>query len=359
MISVLVYLLVKHWIFSNFDCLPPLPKPPNFALTNPMRPVARFGMTLAAFVAALPVWAVSAHAQSGVVFAPGTGSDRGNGSGASTDAPVVSRPAPLHNSSSLPTGKASLPCTDFAAHRLRLDALYRPLAVPIAVPQLAEGIEPPQTPANRLDKTLLDTALDSYNRNICRKSGNRGFGPSTIVIVDFAKPSSQPRLYAVNLVNGQGLDTPVAVAHGVGSDSDDDGIAERFSNVYNSLASSLGAARGAELYHGINGLSLRLDGLDQSNNQMRMRDIVAHSYQPERRRYFNASLLQVRGGKPGTSEGCFVVAPHLRDWLFGILGNGGFLYAGLGGERAKEMPGPVLRSEPVVGDVQFIQGVGG
>ena len=286
-----------------------------------------------------------ASAQSDIVFAPG------NGSGEPVMARPESRPAPVSN--------AALSCTDFAAARERIERLYRPHAVPIAVPALADGIEPPQTLPNRLDKTLLDTALDSYNRDICRKSQGRGFGPSQIVIVDFAKPSSQPRLYAVDLLSGQGLDTPVAVAHGVGSDRDDDGVAERFSNVYNSLASSLGAARGAELYYGINGLSLRLDGLDQSNYNMRMRDIVAHSYQPERRRYFNASLMQVRGGKPGTSEGCFVVAPHLRDWLFGILRDGGFLYAGLGGDRAKEIPGPVIRSEAVVGDVVFAPGTGG
>ena len=151
----------------------------------------------------------------------------------------------------------------------------------------------------------------------------------------------------------------MAVAHGVGSDRDDDGIAERFSNVYNSLASSLGAARGGELYTGINGLSLRLDGLDPSNSSMRMRDIVAHSYQPERRRYFNASLIAVRGGKPGMSEGCFVIAPHLREWLFGILRDGGFLFAGLGGDRAKEMQGSVIQSDAVVGDVVFVRGTGG
>ncbi len=252
-----------------------------------------------------------------------------------------------------------LHCRDFASVREQLERLYRPFAVPVAVPELVDDVARPKTPSNRLDKRLLDTALDSYNRNICGKSGGRGFGPSQIVVVDFAKPSSQPRLYAVDLVSRQGLDTPVAVAHGVGSDRDDDGVAERFSNVYNSLASSLGAARGAELYYGINGLSLRLDGLDHSNSGMRIRDIVAHSYQAERRRYFNASLVQVRGGKPGMSEGCFVVAPHLRDWLFGILRDGGFLYAGLGGDRAKEMPGPVFRSDAVVGDVVFLPGTGG
>jgi hypothetical protein len=302
-------------------------------------------MTLSALCAVMSATASPAIAQSEIVFAPGNGSGE----------PVVARP----ELRPMPVSNAALSCADFASARERVERLYRPFAVPIAIPELAEGVEAPQAPPNRLDKTLLGTALDSYNRNICRKSQGRGFGPAQIIIVDFAKPSSEPRLYAVDLLSGRGLDTPVAVAHGVGSDRDDDGIAERFSNVYNSLASSLGAARGGELYTGINGLSLRLDGLDQSNSSMRMRDIVAHSYQPERRRYFNASLVAVRGGKPGLSEGCFVVAPHLREWLFGILRDGGFLYAGLGGDRAKEMPGPVMRSEAVVGDVVFAPGTGG
>lgn len=311
-----------------------------------MRPITRFGITFATYGAVMLAGASPASAQSDIVFAPG------NGAGEAADAalPVV-RPVAVAN--------PPLACTDFANARVQLERLYRPYAVPVAVPDLAEGVAHTPAPPNRLDKTLLATALDSYNRNICRKTQGRGFGPSQIVVVDFAKPSSQPRLYAVNLLSGQGLDTPVLVAHGIGSDRDDDGVAERFSNVYNSLASSLGAARGAELYHGANGLSLRLDGLDASNSAMRLRDIVAHSYAPERRRYFNASLVQVRGGKPGTSEGCFVVAPHLRDWLFGILRDGGFLYAGLGGERAKDMPGPVIRSEAVMGDVQFMPGTGG
>ena len=310
-----------------------------------MQPKIRFGMTLPVLMAVMSAAASPASAQSDIVFAPG------NGSGEPVMARPELRPAPVSN--------AAFSCADFASMRERVERVYRPFAVPIAVPALAEGVEPPTTPSNRLDKTLLDTALDSYNRNICRKSQGRGFGPSVIVIVDFAKPSSEPRLYALDLISGQGLVTPVLVAHGIGSDREDDGIAERFSNVYNSLASSLGAARGGELYHGANGLSLRLDGLDPSNSSIRMRDIVAHSYQPERRRYFNASLIAVRDGKPGMSEGCFVVAPHLREWLFGILRDGGFLYAGLGGDRAREMPGPVMPSEAVAGDVVFVRGTGG
>jgi L,D-transpeptidase catalytic domain len=310
-----------------------------------MRPKIRFGITLAAFVAVMFVLALPASAQSDIVFVPG------DGSGQAADLRTAPRPVMVSN--------PLLSCSNFASARERLDGLYRTGAIPIPVPELAKNVESAPTPPNRLDKALLDTALDSYDRHICSKSPAGGFGPSVIVIVDYAKPSSEPRLYAVDLISGQGLDTPVAVAHGIGSDRNDDGIAESFSNVYNSLASSLGAARGGELYTGINGLSLRLDGLDPSNSGMRVRDIVAHSYPPERRRYFNASLVQVRGGKPGLSEGCFVVAPHLRDWLFGILRDGGFLFAGLGGERAKEMPVNASRTDAIVGDVVFVPGTGG
>jgi L,D-transpeptidase catalytic domain len=246
-------------------------------------------------------------------------------------------------------------CESFATAREQLGASYRAYQVPFAATELNEGVEQSTVSPNRLDKTLLDTALASYARHICRYSGSAAYGPSQIVIVDFAKPSSQPRLYMVDVLTGQGLDTPIHVAHGIGSDPNDDGIADQFGNGQNSLMSSLGAAKGAEMYLGMNGLSLRLDGLDASNSQMRQRDIVAHSYAPERRRYFNSSLIAVRG-RPGASEGCIVVAPEHRDWLFGILNNGGFLFAGLGGARANEMFEP---ERPRINmNVEFVAGTG-
>lgn len=204
-------------------------------------------------------------------------------------------------------------------------------------------------PKERLDRKLFDTALAKYRGYFC--SFGRTAGPAQIIVVDFARHSSEPRLYRVDLRDGAGLDTPIVVAHGIGSDPDDDGYASFFSNVYNSLTSSLGAALGAERYVGQNGLSLRLDGLEPSNNQMRMRDIVVHSYRPERRRYFNAELVAARG-KPGSSEGCFVVEPEKRDWIMDTLENGGFLYSGYSGELPQ-------RALPVPNqNVTFVQGTG-
>jgi L,D-transpeptidase catalytic domain len=191
------------------------------------------------------------------------------------------------------------------------------------------------TPKQRLDGKLFATALEKYRNYYCNY-GRKG-GPAHIVVVDFAKHSSEPRLYRVDLRTGDGLDSPIRVAHGIGSDADDDGYATIFSNVYNSLSSSLGAAIGAERYIGINGLSLRLDGLEPSNNQMRYRDIVVHSYQPERRRYFNAEYIANKG-RPGSSKGCFVVEPDKREWILETLENGGFIYSGYSGE----LPKPII-----------------
>jgi hypothetical protein len=205
------------------------------------------------------------------------------------------------------------------------------------------------TPKQRLDGKLFATAMDKYRGYYCNYG--RTSGPAEIVVVDFAKHSSEPRLYRVDLRTGDGLDSPIRVAHGIGSDPDQDGYATIFSNVYNSFSSSLGAAIGAERYVGINGLSLRLDGLEPSNSQMRMRDIVVHSYAPERRRYFNAEYIATRG-RPGSSEGCFVVEPDEREWILETLENGGFIYSGFSGQ----LPQPII---PVTNqDVIFASGTG-
>jgi L,D-transpeptidase catalytic domain len=204
-------------------------------------------------------------------------------------------------------------------------------------------------PKQRLDGKLFAAALEKYRGYYCNY-GRKG-GPAHIVVVDFAKHSSEPRLYRVDLRTGDGLDSPIRVAHGIGSDPDDDGYATIFSNVYNSLSSSLGAAIGAERYIGINGLSLRLDGLEPSNNQMRMRDIVVHSYAPERRRYFNAEYISNKG-RPGSSEGCFVVEPDKREWILETLENGGFIYSGYSGE----LPKPIVPIPDA--NVTFARGTG-
>lgn len=212
-----------------------------------------------------------------------------------------------------------------------------------------------------MDRTLLSRALSSYREHHCTAGGKAG--PAVIVIVDFSKKSNTPRLFRVDLRNGDGLQSPILVAHGIGSDSNDDGLADNFSNINNSLMSSLGAVRGAEIYQGRSGRALRLDGLDPSNSLMRYRNIVVHSYRGASMRYFNASYQTVRNDTPGTSEGCFVIQPENRDWLIDTLANGGFLYAGISDDRAEQIAAAekakMLRPvAPNGGEVIFASGTG-
>ena len=92
---------------------------------------------------------------------------------------------------------------------------------------------PTPQPPHRLDQGVLDQAVAAYAKYHC--SYGRTSGPALIVVVDFAKKSNEPRLYRIDLRNGQGIDDPIRVAHGIGSDPDDDGFASVFSNVYNSI----------------------------------------------------------------------------------------------------------------------------
>lgn len=285
-----------------------------------------------------------------VVFAPGTGNGVTPGGLAPPPAPVYVAPP-----------RASISCADINRIETTLAQAYRAGAVQLASFESETVDHDALLPKSRLDRELFESAFASYRQHVCQFGG--ASGPANIIIVDFAKKSNEPRLYNIDLRTGQGIDDPVLVAHGKGSDPDRDGYADVFSNVKDSLMSSLGAVRGAEIYQGRNGRSLRLDGLDQTNNQVRYRDIVVHSYRGSGRVYFNAAYQGDRLIQPGMSEGCFVVEPNRRDWLIDTLADRGFLYAGLSGERGKQIMAAMERANqpptlPPGSEVVFVSGTG-
>lgn len=135
------------------------------------------------------------------------------------------------------------------------------------------------------------------------------------VLVDYSSPSTEKRLYLVNLFNGSV--ERFYVAHGIRS-----GVLEAryFSNLPDSWKSSLGFyyAKGTYMSEK-NGLSLYLDGIDRSNNNARLRTIVLHGA-----RYVSDEFIR-RNGRLGWSEGCFAVGLEHVNYLVTALQSGSIL----------------------------------
>jgi len=144
---------------------------------------------------------------------------------------------------------------------------------------------------------------------------NRDF----IGIVDFTAPSADPRFHVVHLPSGQ-VESH-RVAHGRGSDPDHSGFVERFSNDFGSHASSNGAYTTAETYDGKYGLSMKVNGLDWSNNNAMARAIVIHNAW-----YAEDDMIPVHG-KLGRSEGCFAFSRKSQWEVMHRLGGGRMIYA--------------------------------
>lgn len=139
--------------------------------------------------------------------------------------------------------------------------------------------------------------------------------PAYITMIDFTQHSKYKRFYMVNRSTGK-VDQ-WSVAHGSGSDPDNDGLAQFFSNVPNSHMSSLGSYLIAEKYVGKYGESLRLDGLESTNSNVRDRAIVIHP----------SNYVKDSGKTQGRSWGCPAV-PY--DWIKTIISRaqgGAFMYA--------------------------------
>ena len=163
----------------------------------------------------------------------------------------------------------------------------------------------PLDPQGLIRPDLLGKALASL------KAHGDTADPTHLVIVDYARRSSEKRAYLVNLETGL-VEEAFRAAHGSGSDPDHDVFLDKFSDVPGSSASPQGAYLLAEQYVGKHGKSLRLDGLDPTNANARNRAIVIHAAD-----YAEPTFLQ-KWGKLGRSNGCIVfskkdLATFLKD----------------------------------------------
>ncbi|XGC82121.1 murein L,D-transpeptidase catalytic domain family protein [Bdellovibrio bacteriovorus] len=157
-----------------------------------------------------------------------------------------------------------------------------------------------EIPTQALTKAL--TYYDVYYNRIANKN--------YLTVIDFTKTSDQKRMFIVDMKTG--LVTRYLVAHGKGSDPKHSGMAKKFSNVEGSQMSSYGMyVTGAE-YSGKHGRSMRLVGLEKSNDQAMSRAIVVHGawyvdpqYKPLGRsqgcpaveqKHINTVVSQLKGG---------------------------------------------------------------
>lgn len=154
-------------------------------------------------------------------------------------------------------------------------------------------------------------ALDSHGGLIRHRD--------VIGIVDFSMDSGHQRFHVVDLRNGQ-VESH-AVAHGRGSDPDHSGFVEMFSNQFGSYASSNGTYITGDTYQGKYGTSMKVQGLDWTNNNAESRAIVIHNA------WYAEPEMIAQHGKLGRSEGCFAFSRASQWSVMNRLTDGRMIYA--------------------------------
>ena len=138
-------------------------------------------------------------------------------------------------------------------------------------------------------------------------------------IADFGLHSALRRFHLCNLEDG--TIRSLHVTHGLGSDRNNNGYLDKFSNVEGSLCTSRGAYVTWEWYTGRYGRSMRLGGLDNSNRNAFERAIVIHGAD-----YATPAHVE-RFGQLGRSHGCLAFGPEGLREVLGQLWGGRLIYA--------------------------------
>jgi hypothetical protein len=181
-----------------------------------------------------------------------------------------------------------------------------------AVPRSPFAQQPVLTAPAGIDPQLFARAKAALDQH-------RIYARDTIGIVDFSKPSAEPRFHLVDLASGQA--ESFRVAHGRGSDPSHSGYVERFSNDFGSYASSNGTYTTGDYYQGKYGLSMKVNGLDWTNNNAEPRAIVIHNAW-----YAEDDMIPLHG-MLGRSEGCFAMSRDNQYKVMRKLAGGRMIYA--------------------------------
>jgi hypothetical protein len=162
---------------------------------------------------------------------------------------------------------------------------------------------------------VLDLALGAVS---CAAAAGHVAAPPTLTVIDYSRPSTEPRLWVFDMSTGSLLFKEL-VAHGKNSGEN---FTTRFSDELNSLQSSLGLFVTEDTYIGSNGYSLRLNGLEPRFNQhARERAIVMHGAP-----YVDAAMA-ARQGRLGRSWGCPALRPAIARQVIDTIRGGSVIFS--------------------------------
>jgi hypothetical protein len=165
-----------------------------------------------------------------------------------------------------------------------------------------------------LNRKAFELAQQGYEK--LREQGAL-LNDNIISIIDFSLPSTEKRLYVVDLKNYQVLHKTY-VAHGKNSGGL---MANSFSNKPSSNKSSLGFYKTLGTYIGKHGYSLKLQGLEKGiNDNAYQRAIVMHGAD-----YVNPNYIP-KLGYIGRSQGCPAVASREAKPIINVIKDGSCLF---------------------------------
>jgi hypothetical protein len=166
-----------------------------------------------------------------------------------------------------------------------------------------------------LDPHVFTLALNAAS---CAVRSGRIAAPATLTVIDYSKPSTNKRLWVVDL-RTHALLFEELVAHGQGSGAN---MATQFSNEPETHRSSIGLFETKDTYIGKNGYSLRLEGLDAGFNDHAMeRAIVMHGAP-----YVDEAIAR-RQGRLGRSWGCPALRESVAHELIDRVKGSGLVFA--------------------------------
>lgn len=166
-----------------------------------------------------------------------------------------------------------------------------------------------------IESEVFDLALNAAS---CAVRSGKVSNPKTLTVIDYSRPSSQQRLWVIDLTTKELLYEEL-VAHGQGSGG---ATATMFSNEPDTHRTSLGLFKTDNTYVGKNGYSLRLDGLDEGiNDRARERAIVMHGAP-----YVSDAFVRANG-RLGRSWGCPAIRSDIAKEMIDRVKGGGLVFA--------------------------------